>query len=204
MLPSFNVSSFFARFKPCSAQMRVQQLPTTVHANRFHVAVGLFGNGSQTGRQNVVKKKVGYEAHLSVWCCYHILTSRLWSITEQTYGNMEPIGMHRRWCAQFSSKRLSSNTSSVGTNKSASKIMHMHIFGGSAQTVPKVPTILCNRNWLRCSGWPSVPSWMCRTVIRIIIKHPCASTFTMHFECQVTKEGISVSCKPSERQAKVC
>lgn len=26
----------------------------------------------------------------------------------------------------------------------------------------------------------------------------------MHFECQVTKEGISVSCKPSERQAKVC
>ena len=46
--------------------MRVQQLPTTVHANRFHVAVGLFGNGSQTGRQNVVKKKVAYEAHLSV------------------------------------------------------------------------------------------------------------------------------------------
>lgn len=39
--------------------MRVQQLPTTVHANRFHVAVGLFVNGSQTGRQNVVKKKSG-------------------------------------------------------------------------------------------------------------------------------------------------
>lgn len=124
-----------------------------------------------------LKKKVAYEAHLSVWCSYHILTSGLWSITEQTYGNMEPIGMHRRWCTQFSSKRLSSNTSSVGTNKSASKILHMHIFGGSAQTVPKVPTILCNRNWLRCSEWPSVPSWICRTVIRIIIKHPCASTF---------------------------
>lgn len=71
--------------------------PTTVHANRFHVAVCLFSNRSQSGRQNVIRAS---DTQMRLVCHFffnHILTSGLWSITEETHSNMESICMHRRW-----------------------------------------------------------------------------------------------------------
>lgn len=148
-----------------------------------------------------LKKKVAYEAHLSVWCSYHILTSRLWSITEQTYGNMEPIGMHRRWCAQFSSKRLSSNTSSVKLHLKyciciflAAVLKQSRKYQQYCAIVTDLDVANDPRYLHGCVELWYASSSSTRAQVR----------FTMHFECQVTKEGISVSCKPSERQAKVC
>ena len=45
------------------------------------------------GRQNVVKTSVTHSpaARVPLLCFYHILTSSVIYITEQTYGNMEPI-----------------------------------------------------------------------------------------------------------------
>ena len=71
--------------------------PTTVHANRFHVAVCLFSNRSQSGRQNVIRAS---DTQMRLVCHFffnHILTSGLWSINEETHSNMESICMHCRW-----------------------------------------------------------------------------------------------------------
>ena len=58
--------------------------------NRFHVAVRLFSNRSQVTSKCGKNKKVAHEAIAE--CVTDVLTTfwrLLWSITEQTHGNME-------------------------------------------------------------------------------------------------------------------
>ena len=60
--------------------------------NRFHVAVRLFSNRSQMTSKCGKNKKVAHEAIAE--CVTDVLTTfwrLLWSITEQTHGNMESI-----------------------------------------------------------------------------------------------------------------
>ena len=60
--------------------------------NRFHVAVRLFSNRSQMTSKCDKNKKVAHEAIAE--CVPDVLTTfwrLLWSITEQTHGNMESI-----------------------------------------------------------------------------------------------------------------
>ena len=59
---------------------------------RFHVEVGLFSNRSQMTSKCGKNKKVAHEAIAE--CVTDVLTTfwrLLWSITEQTHGNMESI-----------------------------------------------------------------------------------------------------------------
>ena len=60
--------------------------------NRFHVAVRLFSNRSQMTSKCGKNKKVAHEAIAE--CVTDVLTTfwrLLWSVTEQTHGNMESI-----------------------------------------------------------------------------------------------------------------
>ena len=60
--------------------------------NRFYVAVRLFSNRSQMTSKCGKNKKVAHEAIAE--CVTDVLTTfwrLLWSITEQTHGNMESI-----------------------------------------------------------------------------------------------------------------
>ena len=60
--------------------------------NRFHVAVRLFSNRSQMTSKCGKSKKVAHEVIAE--CVTDVLTTcwrHLWSITEQTHGNMESI-----------------------------------------------------------------------------------------------------------------
>lgn len=184
--------------------MRVQQLPTTVHANRFHVAVGLFVNGSQTGRQNVVKKKSGIRgaseclmllSHFDVrtviyyWtdirqhgilaCTVVGVRSFHLSACPPTHHQWEPIKVHLKYCICIF----------LAAVLKQSRKYQQYCAIVTDLDVANDPRYLhgCVELWYASSS-------STRAQVR----------FTMHFECQVTKEGISVSCKPSERQAKVC
>ena len=55
---------------------------TLYKTNGFHVAVGLFSNRS---------RNTSSAARVPLLCFYHILTSSVTYITEQTHGNMESI-----------------------------------------------------------------------------------------------------------------
>ena len=185
--------------------MRVQQLPTTVHANRFHVAVGLFVNGSQTGRQNVVKKKKWHtrriwvsdalitfwrpdcdlllNRHTATWnllaCTVVGVRSFHLSACPPTHHQWEPIKVHLKYCICIF----------LAAVLKQSRKYQQYCAIVTDLDVADDPRYLhgCVELWYASSS-------STRAQVR----------FTMHFECQVTKEGISVSCKPSERQAKVC
>ena len=64
--------------------------------NRFHVAVGLYSNRSQN-TQNAVRTSVTHSAAPPVpLFVLNRFWRHLWSITEQTHGNMDLLAVHQR------------------------------------------------------------------------------------------------------------
>ena len=93
LLETVSPSSYWERLdKVVSTELMKIKLPLVRLTNRFHVAVRLFSNRSQMTSKCGKNKKVAHEAIAE--CVTDVLTTfwrLLWSITEQTHGNMESI-----------------------------------------------------------------------------------------------------------------